>query len=317
MIAFIKNNPLLILVVGVILAIALTLLLIKVSGVNEKPKKKAVEKKSEDSDKIVEIVEKEPEEQEEQEKPEEKGEGEEGEEKEEKDKNKKPKKEVEPVFKSETPEPSPVVVAVDERVKQEEEQLLDRMEFVKTTDKVYKLAAREKITKVPESEFTPEEMIAVRSIIDKATAKKEARKPHHFDRSIRLSNYSKSGNYDAMFVSHILDEKTKVNIYSHLDINEDFLNRLYERTYNTIKNSGIKSHTSLQNNAEIFDEDVLADIEGDKREDLASYLTDAANQNYIDPVQENSRLLNENDLSARNIYVVNTIMNRKNKYKRK
>lgn len=309
MINFIQNHPLLVIITGIIIALLLVLAIIKVS--NPKGKKSNKIAKNSTSSKTEKITETKTE----------KTEKTEEDSKEKKEKEKKEKK-VEQVYKSEKKEDN------EEEKKEQEEKdekdLLEKMAFVKTTKTISKLAKREWIEKVPESEFTTEELIAIDSLIREKEIYDESKKSSHFNKSVRLSNFTKSGNYDEMFLSHISDNRTHISTKRHLNINNAFMERLYIRTYKALERSGVEMDKNViapldTNIGNYFDNDydtdgdTLAEESATKRGELA-YNIDSSYKNPSNSQQSENDFLNDSiDLSSENILVVDTVMNRKNR----
>ncbi len=65
-------------------------------------------------------------------------------------------------------------------------------------------------------------------------------KAKHFDHSRRLSKAIKEDNFDNMFDSHITEKYMNINSNNHLNLNEDFERKLFERTEKMISNSNCK-----------------------------------------------------------------------------
>jgi len=232
--------------------------------------------------------------------------------KEKKSKNDKEKK-VEPVFKKEKKEETPE--EKEKREGKDERDLLEKMAFVKTSKTISKLAKKEWIEKPVESEFTTEELVAIDDLIYKKELENESKRSRHFDKSVRLSNFIKSGDYDSMFVSHISDKRTQISSKRHLNINDNFMDRLYDRTYKALERSGYsekdennKYKLSLDEN-----EDALSDQLNDKRGEFA-YMIDSSYKDTSYSEMPESEYMDETiDLGSKNILVVDTIMNRKNR----
>ena len=357
MIGFIKNNPLLVLGLALIIALLLVLALIKATGnspaskkpkpttdpnnpenpegqpIEEKPEKKKKEKKEKEKKTKKEKKQKEPKKKKEKKKKEKKQKVKKEKVKKEKTKKEKTKKEkatkkkdknkkedkqddkekkVEPVFKTEKKEETP------EEKKQKEEKderaLLEAMAFVKTSKTVSKLAKKEWIEKPIESEFTTEELIAIDDVIREKEILDENKKSKHFDKSIRLSNFSQSTDRDSMFASHISDSRTHVNAHSHLNINDNFMEGLYERTYTALERSGIDSRDEDNNLILSFDDDdQIAEEAADQREEFA-YMIDSSYKDTPQTQLPESEYLDDSvNLGPENILVVDSVMNRKNR----
>ena len=65
-------------------------------------------------------------------------------------------------------------------------------------------------------------------------------KTKHFDHSRRLSKAIKEDNFDNMFDSHITEKYMNINADNHLNLNEDFERKLFDRTEKMICNSKCK-----------------------------------------------------------------------------
>lgn len=91
-------------------------------------------------------------------------------------------------------------------------------------------------------------------------------KVKHFDHSRRLSKAIREDKFDELFESHISEKYMNIDIDKHLNLNEKFQRKLFERTERMLANSDgkikndehEKSHFSLFDNNEIeedFEED--------------------------------------------------------------
>ncbi len=312
MINFIQNNPMLILGIGLILVIVLTLLLIKASGIKNSKKSNTVEKTENLKDENEKISQSQSiEKKETVEKKETISEDE-------KKSKKKPKKEVEQVFKSDKKEETVQKPEDSERFVKQEKELLEKMAFVNTTKKISKLAKKEDIEKVPESEFTEQEIADLNEMIKEQELKNQAKKTRRFDRSIRLSNFSKSGDYDSMFLSHISDEKTQVDTKRYLNVDDEFLRRLYSRTYETLRHSGINPESDEEEIDLLIDDDdeAFEEASEEKKEKELAYLNVGSSDKYTDPYYD-SKIDKGIVLNSENMLVVDSVMHRKDNYKRK
>jgi len=304
MINFIQNHPLLVIAIGLIIALLLVLAIIKVSNPKSKTKSTATSKASSSStEKKVETKK--------ETKKEEKIEKKETEE----EKKDKKEKKVEQVYQTEKKQEE----SEEEREKREgkdERELLEKMAFVKTGKTISKLAKREWIEKVPESEFTTEELIVIDSLIREKEIADASKKSSHFNKSIRLSNFTKSGNYDDMFISHISDDVQKISAKKHLNINTAFMEKLYSRSYNALQRSGVNNNYYIDKNGiqtYDYDGDDLAEGLAEKREELA-YLIDSSYKDKSGSLLPESEYMNDSiDLGSENILVVDSLMNRKNR----
>lgn len=318
MINFIQNNSLLLILIAVVLIAVIVFLLIRVLKSSDKDRNLDIannDSKKSESNALDSVLNQEHSNENEKEDSENK-----------KSSKKKPKKEIEQVFKSPKKENETTTSSVvDDRIKEEEANLLDRMQFVSSTKQVSKLAKREKIEKLPESEFTEEELLEFGTVFaeeQEKLDKYEAKKHHHFDRSIRLSNFSKSGDYSSMFVSHISDNKKEhLNFKKHLHINEDFVNKIYERTYKTLERSGIKS----ENGDDFFEIDADDMFSLRKKKGYDEIDTSIVDEHILFPelyegseeTAEIRKISKGIDLKSENIMVVDSLMHRKDNFKRK
>lgn len=73
-------------------------------------------------------------------------------------------------------------------------------------------------------------------------------KTKHFDHSRRLSKAIKEDNFDNMFDSHITEKYMNINSNNHLNLNEDFERKLFERTEKMICNSKCKCKCNDESN---------------------------------------------------------------------
>ena len=191
------------------------------------------------------------------------------------------------------------------------------MAFVKTSKTVSKLARKDWIETPPESEFTTEELIAIDDIIREKETLDASTKTKHFDKSIRLSNFTEGGDYDSMFVSHISDQRTHINEHRHLNINTNFMERLYDRANRALERSGVDSQSNVQPYSPFDDDnDDLSDQLGDQREEFAYMIDSSYKDTPLTQLPESEYMDDTLNLGSENILVTDTVLHRKNRNRR-
>ncbi len=165
-----------------------------------------------------------------------------------------------------------------------EEELLSKMEFVKSSRKVSKLVKlsekEAEVIKLDEL-VTDEPYLPPEPNANEKTksSRKNFHLRHHanyFDKSKRLSKFVKEDNFDEMFDSHISDDYLDIDISRHLDTSDDVLYKLYDRASKTLANSDKRlisdedEDTEKRKTDKIFEE---AFIEGKRREIFAKLIS--------------------------------------------
>lgn len=199
-----------------------------------------------------------------------------------------------------------------------EEELLQKMQFVKSSKKVSKLVKNEDI----------EELQAVSEVIGDMKDGEESsqisqtllnlteQKHGHFDKSRRLHRCIQDNNFDEMFCSHISDSYLNINSDKHLKVDQDFESKLFDRTSKMLANSGAKVLVDESS----VDGDVNTSIKVDKnymkswledkrREELANLISvkNKIEENQEDGIEE----LKEDEFNARSLLLGQILMNRK------
>ena len=199
-----------------------------------------------------------------------------------------------------------------------EEELLQKMQFVKSSKKVSKLVKNEDI----------EELQAVSEVIGDMKDGEESsqisqtllnlteQKHGHFDKSRRLHRCIQDNNFDEMFCSHISDSYLNINSDKHLKVDQDFESKLFDRTSKMLANSGAK----VLVDESTVDGDVNTSIKVDKnymkswledkrREELANLISvkNKIEENQEDGIEE----LKEDEFNARSLLLGQILMNRK------
>ena len=138
-------------------------------------------------------------------------------------------------------------------------------------------------------------------------------KSKHFDRTRRLSKMIKEDSLDDMFCSHISEKYMNMDdLEKHLRNCDEIQSKLFNRVAETLVNSEIRLNNDIDaNNHEKSIQ--IDELERRKREKIASFISESNNlkdliieENELDDIIEESV-----DLSAKNILIVDTILNRK------
>ncbi len=241
----------------------------------------------------------------------------------------KEQKSVEKIFKrEETAKSEDVIKPQQESVSSiSEEELLSKMEFVKSSKRVSKLVkvSKEDVTEGFETLITEESYLPPEENSDEYD--KKLRKNFHlkqhskyFDKSKRLFRFIKEDNFDDMFNSHISDDYLNIDISRHLDTSENVLNKLYNRASETIANSDkrlISEDDDEQSRRKVDKDFNEAYIEKRKREIFAELIS---SDNRREDENENMRLgeIDIDDvikLDSKTILVADAVLNRKGKKK--
>lgn len=202
-----------------------------------------------------------------------------------------------------------------EDLSQIEEEFLKRMQFVKTSKTVSRLKP-----------YTEEEMmqqIQQEQISELTMAEeecpicKEEHKSSYFDKSRRLSKMIQDGSFDDMFCSHISEKYMNMDeISRHIRNCDEIEEKLFERTARTMANSESKVSVTEDNKInQLKDKDSMkAWLEERRRQELAKYVK--SNNEDVgtgDSFDYEDLIQDDVDLSARNVLVVDSILNRKGK----
>lgn len=197
-----------------------------------------------------------------------------------------------------------------------EEEFLKRMQFVKSSKNISKLKPY-----TPKEEVVEEEHIEELSMPEEECVFcEEKHKSSYFDRSRRLSKMIKDGTFDDMFCSHISEKYMNIDdISRHIRNCDEIEQKLYERAAKTMANSEAKLAISEDGKVQKRSnkDDIMAAAEERKREALASYVTSNNEEYQQDDYDYEDLIQSDVDLSARNILVVDSILNRKGKSKSK
>lgn len=225
---------------------------------------------------------------------------------------------VEKVYVREKKETDEKETKVEPEIKSDisEEDLLSKMQFVKSSKKVSKLKA-----------LSEEELLA-RSQIDEqplaeeivaAEAEEEPQKTKHFDRSRRLSRCIECGSIDEMFCPHLSDKYLNINADRFLKSDEEMVNSLYNRTSQMLANSGVKTMKNFDDETEEDsaplkmyknDRDYMKDwLEKRKREEMAKFIIESPNSTAKS--EDVDEIIDDIDLSAKTLLVVDSVMKRK------
>ncbi len=151
------------------------------------------------------------------------------------------KPKVEQVFKKEVSELEQEASEEKETITSEitEEDLLGRMQFVKTSKTVSKLRTLSDEEKA--QQLALEEAALSESVEQELfEEEKVPEKPRHFDHSRRLSRCIECGSVDELFCPHLSERYLNINSDKHLKIDENFEEALYARTTKMLANSGAK-----------------------------------------------------------------------------
>lgn len=189
-----------------------------------------------------------------------------------------------------------------------EDELLSKMQFVKSSNTVSKL------TKFSSLEQKEQEMLEGALVEYEEYKPQEIKKEvQHFDKTRRLSKCVECGSFDDMFCSHISEHYLNIDSSRHLKIGDDFEEKLYGRAAETLANSSAKVDNDVPRETVSAEgltrkDSMKSWIENKKREELAKFSIVAGNQpdHYIVDCEHE-----DIDLSAKNLLVVDSIINRK------
>lgn len=219
---------------------------------------------------------------------------------------------------------------------QEEKALLHRMEFVKSDKRVSKLATREQMLGIQKSKKEPEPLPEPVKVEEEKPSKDEckmAREAKYFNKNRRLSNYINVDDPDSMFESHISDVYMNIDSNRHLNIDKAFNKQLYDRAAKVLAHGEIKitddadlsvkanrkrwikqrskeEYKNIMRYDEAYQNDFLDD-ELAKDEVDNEFIED----NYNEDLEGYNISANIN-LEPQNILTVDSILHRKNNYKR-
>ena len=188
-----------------------------------------------------------------------------------------------------------------------EDELLSKLQFVKSSNTVSKL------TKFSSLEQKEQEMIEEALVEYEEYKPENIKSTQHFDKTRRLSKCIECGSFDDMFCSHISEHYLNIDSSRHLKIGADFEEKLYGRAAETLANSSAKVDSDVPRETVSAEgltrkESMKSWIENKKREELAKFSIVAGNQpdHYIVDCEHE-----DIDLSAKNLLVVDSILNRK------
>ncbi len=200
----------------------------------------------------------------------------------------------------------------------DENELLEKMQFVKSSKKVSKLVSLGEndnqveidTEDVDNIEQTPE---VVTSRIN--SVKTNADGNRYFDKTRRISRCIECGSVDEIFCPHLSDRYLNINVDKHLKDDENIFNSLYSRTSKMLANSGAKFSVDGDEDSNFEtplkdyknDKDYMKDwLERRKREELAKFIIDDPNADDDIDVS-----VDDVNLSARSILITDSIINRK------
>lgn len=195
-----------------------------------------------------------------------------------------------------------------------EDELLSKMQFVKSSGNVSKL------TKFSTLEPETQEALLSEEILVPVKEEPVSQKPEikHFDKSRRLSKCVECNSFDDMFCSHIGEHYLNINTDRHLKLDEKFHKNLYDRAASTLANSSAKVDADVPRGSASAEgltrkESMKSWLENKKREELAKFAIahESAAPVIVDCEHEDI------NLSARNLLVVDSIIHRKKMVKRK
>ncbi|MBR7172379.1 MAG: hypothetical protein IKD36_01120 [Clostridia bacterium] len=198
-----------------------------------------------------------------------------------------------------------------------EEEFLKRMQFVKTSKNISKLkpyTVKEEIVEEHIEELTMPETE------EKCVFCEESHKSSYFDRSRRLSKMIKDGTFDDMFCSHISEKYMNIDdISRHIRNCDEIEEKLFERAAKRMANSEAKLSISEEGKVQkrSSKDDVMALSEERKRQEIAKFVTSKNEEYQVGDYDYEDIVHDDVDLSARNILVVDSILNRKGKTKPK
>ncbi len=207
----------------------------------------------------------------------------------------------------------------------EEQELLQKMQFVKTSKKVAKLRPYE-ISEQDVEKMIEKDPVTASKVLDIMEAENQGvdagvfNASVHFDRTRRLSNMIKNDTFDDMFCSHITEKYMNLDVEKHLRNCSEFQERLYHRAAKMMANSGSKLSVSDDGKIQDVSYDSLKAMATEKhREELAKIMltTDEVKQEMEADYDYEDLIKGEFDLSARTVLVVDSILNRKGKRTRK
>ena len=209
---------------------------------------------------------------------------------------------------------------------EEEQELLKTMQFVKTTRKVSRLKPNvindeNNLENLIENFYSNDEILnesvdhynTDNSELNHNSIKQEG--SHYFDKSRRLSKIIKDGNFDNMFCSHISEKYMNMDaIQRHIRNCSEFQEKLYERASRTLANSQSKVSVDVDGKIKPLTDNYKSELENRKRQELAKMMIVSEEDDKT--INEDDLIDNINDelnLSARNILIVDSILNRKGK----
>lgn len=195
-----------------------------------------------------------------------------------------------------------------------EEEFLKKMQFVKTSKNISRLKPYIQEEVIEENNI---DELTVPPIEESVVQEKKSR----FDRTRRLSKMIKEGTLDDMFCSHISEKYMNMDdISRHIRNCDEIEQKLFDRAAKTMANSESKIAISEEGKIQtLSDKDSMkAWLEERRREELAKFVA-ANNENVgLDNGYEYEDIVQDDvDLSARNVLVVDSILNRKGKSKSK
>ncbi|MBQ8425267.1 MAG: hypothetical protein IJX17_04530 [Clostridia bacterium] len=221
--------------------------------------------------------------------------------------------------------------------RKEEKDLLGRMEFVKSGKTVSRLAKRQQMLQVPVPKpVEPEPVVIQEPVKTEQEIKEEERKnkySKYFNKERRLSRYINSGDYDSLFSSHISDAYMNIDMDRHLRLDYKFNKRLFDRAARTISYGEIKINDDKNLSEKAYRKSWLKQRRREERSMFMNegndylpdfldeeILKDEIDDEYIDDYynedMEGYDIRAGVDLAPKNLLAVDSILYRKNNYRR-
>ena len=204
---------------------------------------------------------------------------------------------------------------LEEKSKKEDD-ILKSMQFVKSSKNIERLkpltaAEMEERERLRiEQEMLDEGLDQIDIFDEKIDLKNKSK---HFDRTRRLSKMIKEDSLDDMFCSHISEKYMNMDdLEKHLRNCDEIQSKLFNRVAETLVNSEIRLNNDVDSNN--HEKSIQIDeLERRKREKIASFISESNNlKDLIIEENELDDIIEEDvDLSAKNILIVDTILNRK------
>ncbi len=199
-----------------------------------------------------------------------------------------------------------------------EDELLEKMQFVKSSKKVSKLRAitdEERAEKEALLQAQLEEQQAHEHVNEPQEVKKSSK---HFDHSRRLSRCIECGSVDELFCPHLSDKYMNINTDRYLRVGDNFEEALYARTSKMLANSGAKIFVDEDYDNEEGDVTPSKAFKNDK-EYMKEWLEKRKREEFAKLVMNNTSseeetqeiMVDDINLNAKNLLVVSSVMKRK------